>query len=147
MAVSDYLAGLALLISAISLFISWRQYSRDRSHLKLSLDIQDDVTKGPAFIIRVVNSGRRQTTVARGFARVSSGKRYPVFDTITVLEETDTLQFTVYLYDFFRTYSSKYYIQAFEVEDTTGRRFIVRTRHLKNRIKKYLTDMMSSTDR
>ena len=146
MAVSDYLAVLALLISAISLFISWRQYSRDRSHLKLSLDIQKDVTKGPAFIIQVVNSGRRQTTVARGFARVSSGKRYPVFDTLTVLEETDTLRFTVYLYDFTKTYSSKYYIQAFEIEDTTGRRSVVRTHHLKNQIKKYLTEKTPSIE-
>jgi hypothetical protein len=146
MAVSDYLAVLALLISAISLYISWRQYSRDRSHLKLSLDIEEDVTRGPAFMIQVVNAGRRQATVVRGYARVSSGKRYPVFDTQTVLEETDSLQFKVYFADFFRTFSSKYYIQAFEVEDTMGRRSTVSTRPLKNKIKKCLAEVMPPTD-
>ena len=135
---SDYLSILAVAISGISLYISWRQYSRDRSHLKLGLKVQEDIRNGPTFIISVVNVGRRPTTIVRGYALVSSGKRYPVFDTPTVLEETKTLEFSVPFAGFEKTFSFPYIIKAFEIEESTGKRSSIKTRHLKNQIKKYV---------
>jgi hypothetical protein len=138
MAFSDYISIFAITISALSLYLSWSQFSRDRSHLRLGLKIENDASKGPAFVISIVNVGRRSTTIARGYALVSSGKRFPVYDTPTVLEERKTLQFTVYFYDFFRSLSSGYFIEAFEVEDTAGKRYAVKTRPLRKKIEELL---------
>jgi hypothetical protein len=136
---SDYFSIFAVLISALSLYLSWRQYSRDRSHLKLGLKItREDIRKGPAFVVSVVNVGRRPATVPHGFAQVSSGKRYPVYDTPIVLEETKGFEFSVYFFDFFRSLSSGSFITAFVMEDSAGKRYSISTRPLKIQIKKCL---------
>ena len=37
---SDYLSIFAVLISSLSLYLSWRNFRRDRSHLKIKLDFK-----------------------------------------------------------------------------------------------------------
>ena len=144
MKLSDYLSIFAVLFSALSLYLSWRHYSRDRSHLKLGLKIQDDdIRRGPAFVVSVVNVGRRPATVTHGYARVSSGKRYPVYDTAIVLEETKGFHFIVYFRDFIRSLAMGYFATAFEIEDSTGKRYSISTRPLKAQIKKYLPAVKS----
>ena len=138
MTFSDYLSIIALVISALALFLSWRQYVRDQSHLKLNVDVQSDMVDGPMFIVKAVNQGRRPITIVRANARVSSGKAYPVFDTRTVLDETETLEFKVEFSGFFRTMASGYYIKAFEFEDTTGKRHIIKTSRLRKEVEKIL---------
>ena len=73
MTFSDILSVFAVLISSLSLVLSWRQYARDRSRLKLNLSLRDDVKDGPAFLVSAVNAGRRPVTVVRGVALVEFG--------------------------------------------------------------------------
>lgn len=120
MGFSDYLAIFAFLISALSLYLSWRQYQRDRGHLVSNISLLNHYGEN-TYQVRLVNSGRRLVTVQRVYARVRSGKRYPVFDTPTQLGETKTLEFNVSLMDFGETPNDPNSIVAFEVEDTTGK--------------------------
>lgn len=138
MAFSDYISIFALGISALALFISWRQYVRDQSNLKLAVRIHNDIVDGPMFILKAVNKGRRPLTIIQAYARVSSGKAYPVYDTRTTLDETEMLEFSVPFSGFFNTISSGYYIKAFEFEDTTGKRHIVKTRRLRKDVENML---------
>jgi len=56
------LGGLALLVSFISMIISYRTYRRDKSDLRVGLEYHH---RGPgaSFIVRVVNHGRRTARV------------------------------------------------------------------------------------
>lgn len=131
---SDIISIIALLVSFFALFISWRQFLRDQSHLILRIEIQDNIHTGPMFIVKAVNQGRRPITIIRADARVSSGKEYPVFDTCTTLNETETLEFKVPISGFFKSLSSGYYITAFELVDSTGKRHITKTRRLRRQV-------------
>ena len=95
MALSDILSIFAVLVSSLSLVLSWRQYARDRSRLKMNLSIKDDMKDGPAFLVSAVNVGRRPVTIVRGVALVESGHYYPVYDTRIELKENDAFEFSV----------------------------------------------------
>jgi len=120
MGFSDYLSIFALLISAFSLYISWRQYQRDRSHLAANITLLDRYGE-LTYQVRLVNKGRRMATIQRVYACVRSGKRYPVFDTPTQLAETKTLEFSVPLMGFGKAPNDPDHIVAFEAEDTSGK--------------------------
>jgi len=139
MAFSDYVAIFALVISAISLFISWRQYSRDSSQLKLSLQFHVKSGQGSAYTLRVVNSGRRPATVLKCYARLKSGKAYPVYDTPRNLEETDSLEVDIPLYGFKNSITHPLDIVAFEVEETSGRTCRIKTQRIGRDIRKAWT--------
>lgn len=111
---------------------------RDQSHLKLSVDVQSDYRSGPMYVLKAVNQGRRPVVILYAYARVSSGKTYPVFDTRTTLNETNSLEFTVPFSGFFKTLSSGCYIRAFEFEDSTGKHYVIKT----NRLRREVADML-----
>jgi hypothetical protein len=143
---SDYVSIFALTISLLSLIISWRQYMRDRGQIKLDVSLGQDIRSGPGYIVAIVNRGRRPVTIEGIFARVSSGKRYPVFDTRKTLDETETHQVSVPFSGFFKSISSGYYIQAFEVDDTTGKRYVVKTRSLRREVARVLSGNTESIE-
>jgi len=138
MTLSDILSVFAVLISSLSLVLSWRQYARDRSRLKLNLSLRDDMKGGPAFVLSAVNAGRRPATVVRGVAVVESGHYYPVYDTRIELKENDAFDFSVPFSGFFNSLPSGDFIKAFELEDSTGRRVSIGTRSLSKQIKKIM---------
>jgi len=129
MQISDYLSITAIIISAISLYISWREYERDRSQLKASLSIVDDNKGGETFLLKIVNSGRRPVNIRTVYARLRNRRRYPVFDTLTLLEETKNLEISIP----FEGFKNPGNVVAFEVDDTTGRRYSIKTRRV-NRV-------------
>ena len=138
MTLSDVLSIFAVLVSSLSLVLSWRQYARDRSRLKMKLSIKDDMKNGPTFLVSAVNDGRRPVTVVRGVALVESGHYYPVYDTRIELKENDAFEFSVPFSGFFKSMSSGDFIKAFELEDSTGRRVSIGTRNLRKQIKKIM---------
>lgn len=142
MSFSDTIAIIALTLSGLSLTLSWRQYLRDRGLIKLEVTLRKDIRSGPGFQLRVVNRGRRPVTIEAIYARVSSGKRYPVFDTQKTLNETDDLEVSVPFSGFFRSISSGYYIKAFEVDDTTGKCYAVKTQRLRGEVEKALRESL-----
>ena len=66
LSLSDYLSIGALIISSISLFLSWRQFSRDRGRLQLKLNFIEQ-PRGGAFTLVVTNDGRRPVTISKVF--------------------------------------------------------------------------------
>ena len=116
---SDLLAILAVVLSAISLYVSYRTYRRDASHLHIRLRYDADPVHGDGYTVRITNDGRRPAAISRVFACEKSGKRYPVMDTVTRLAETEFHDLSVPMAGFGNGHPSV--IRAFEVEDTTGR--------------------------
>jgi len=122
---SDYLSILAVMLSAISLYISYRNYRRDVSHLQISLRFDVSPGRGSEYIVRVTNDGRRPASIIRMSARLKNGEQYPVFDTLTLLTETQFKEVSVPMAGFRNEHPL--YIRAFEVQDSTGRVYKART--------------------
>lgn len=116
---SDYLAILALLISSASFYLSWRNYHRDTSRLKIRLDFRTHSGRGNEYLVNVTNVGRRTTTISKVYARLKDKKRFPVFDSSTPLGETQSKEISVPMAGF--NDEHPLYIRVFEVEDTTGK--------------------------
>lgn len=62
---SDYLSMIALVFSCLSLFLSWRNFLRDRSHLKVSLDFTHRQNQGSQYHVVITNDGRRTATLVK----------------------------------------------------------------------------------
>jgi hypothetical protein len=58
---SDALSIVALIISGISLIISWRTFTRDRSQIKIAANLELQEFGETSIIIEIVNVGRRIT--------------------------------------------------------------------------------------
>lgn len=67
MTFSDYIAISALLISIVSLFVSWYYNFRDRAQLKTSAQFYgvNEYNDTPYITIKVVNCGKRPTILTR----------------------------------------------------------------------------------
>lgn len=125
---SDFIAILALLISGVSLFLSWRQYQRDRSHIQANITLENKYGE-LIYDVHLVNSGHRPASIHCVYARVRNGKLYPVYDRPVQLEETKTIDFTVPMVGFSKTPKDPDNIVAFEVEDSTGKKIVFKTHH------------------
>lgn len=115
----------ALIVSCASFYLSWRNYRRDSSRLKINLEFDVNPGRGSAYTVRMINVGRRPASITRVYARLKNGKRYPVMDTTTVLAETQFKDLSVPMAGFRNEHPL--YITAFEVEDTTGKVYKART--------------------
>jgi hypothetical protein len=115
----------ALIVSCASFYLSWRNYRRDSSRLKINLEFDVNPGRGSAYTVRMINVGRRPASITRVYARLKNGKRYPVMDTTTVLAETQFKDLSVPMAGFRNEHPL--YIIAFEVEDTTGKVYKART--------------------
>jgi hypothetical protein len=133
----------ALSISAISLFISWRQYSRDNSRLKLSLEFHLKSGQGSGYTLRIVNTGRRPVTIYKCYARLKSGKVYPASVGERYLDETEPWEIFISLNTYKDLIGHPLDIVAFEVEETTGRISKIKTKKVRKEIRKVWT---SETD-
>ena len=122
---SDYLSIIAVILSATSLYISYQNYRRDTSRLKVKLDFDVTPGRGSKYTVRVANVGRRPASIVKVYARLKNGERYPVFDTLTLLAETQFKDVSVPMAGFRDKHPL--YIRAFEVEDTTGKVYKART--------------------
>lgn len=115
----------ALIVSCASLILSWRNFRRDSSRLKISLDFEVHPGRGSNYTVKITNVGRRPASIANVYARLRNGKRYPVFEMTTPLAETQFKDLTVPMAGFRNEHPL--YIKAFEVEDTTGKVYKART--------------------
>lgn len=70
----------ALVISCMSLLLSWRAFRRDRSDLHPTLDYFTRTDAGTSFNVRVVNHGRRVAYVERYSIYFKSGE--PLWDCV-----------------------------------------------------------------
>jgi hypothetical protein len=84
---SDYIAILALLVSCASFYLSWRNFRRDRSSLKLSMDFEGRPDHGLSYRVTVTNNGRRPATLMEVRALFWFRESQVVFEQETLLEE------------------------------------------------------------
>ena len=131
---SDYLSIIAVILSATSLYISYRNYRRDTSRLKIVLGFEVHPGRGSNYTVKITNVGRRPASIAKVYARLKNGKSYPVFDTTTLLTETQFKDLTVPMAGFRDEHPLD--IRAFEVEDTSGKVYKARTWKLWWQIRK-----------
>lgn len=124
----------ALIVSCASFFLSWRNFRRDASRLAIKLGFEVHPGRGSNYTVRITNIGRRPASIAKVYARLKNGNRYPVFDTTTLLTETQFKDLTVPMAGFRDEHPL--YIRALEVEDTTGKVYKARTWKLWWQIRK-----------
>lgn len=124
----------ALIVSCASFILSLRNFRRDVSRLKVILGFEVHPGRGSAYTVRITNVGRRPASVTKVYAHHKDGNRYPVSDATTLLTETQFRDLTVPMAGFQDDHPLD--IRAFEVEDTSGKVYIARTRKLWWRIRK-----------
>jgi len=128
---SDYLSTLALVISCASFFLSWRQFVRDASRLKLYLNYERETGSG-SFKLTIINDGRRPVTIEKIYLVATDNKRYSVLAGNFELEESQPYDVSIVL--------SAYGLHPVEVSriivwDTNGRKKSISTRNLQKKIR------------
>ena len=113
---SDYLSMVALVFSCASLFLSWRNFMRDRSHLILTLEYEN---RGRQFHITVINDGRRSATLVRVAALFWFRKREVFFEQETTLTEGTHKKLSAPLARF-SSISNPLAVRGFEGVDSVG---------------------------
>lgn len=124
----------ALVVSISSFILSWRNFQRDTSRLKVQLSYEVQHGRGSGYMVRITNVGRRPASVTGVYARIKNGKRYPVMDTTTLLAETQFKDLSVPMAGFGNEHPL--YIKAFEVEDSSGKLYKAQTWKLWWQIRK-----------
>ena len=142
---AEVASSVSLALSSIAVFISWRVYCRDRSHLQTDVEFHLMTGKGTAFLVRLVNKGRRLVSVREVGLRLHSGEllRTPDLVRPLVLGETESGDVLFPLYEYRDRISSPLDVSHAEAWDTTGRRYVVSCRRLRSQIAKEWT---SETD-
>jgi len=136
---AEVASSVSLALSSAALFISWRVYSRDRSHLQIDVEFHLKTGKGTAFLVPLVNKGRRLISVRHVGLRLHSGELLRPL----VLGETESADVLFPLYEYRDRISSPLDVSHAEAWDTTGRRYVVSCRKLRSQITKEWT---SETD-
>ncbi|MBI3166595.1 MAG: hypothetical protein IPG44_06450 [Anaerolineales bacterium] len=124
---SDYLSMIALVFSSLSLLLSWRNFRRDRSHLKLSLvfETHGKLADGQ-YLLTITNVGRRPATLVKVDAVFWFQKRHNIFSQETVLAEGARKSLSVYLV-FFPSISNPLAVRTFEAADSLGTKYRTNT--------------------
>lgn len=124
---TDIIAGLALVVAFISLYISWRAFRRDSSDLRVSLDFHLKTGQGTAFEVSVVNTGRRTTYIRKVSLYSKSGKEssYRGITSPIILEEAQhrDFLFPLYLPPLKTDFRSPLDVKRVEVHDTLGNKY------------------------
>lgn len=116
---SDYIAILALLISCASFYLSWRNFRRDRSHLKLTLDYEKQKRQ---YRIAITNDGRRVATLDKVDALLWFRRQQTVFEHETELTEGKQKNIFVPLV-MLPGISNAPAVRGFEAVDTRGNKY------------------------
>ena len=123
----------ALIIRISSFILSWRNFRRDRSHLKLSLDFENLPKQGSQFKVTITNDGRRTATLVRVDALFWFRKREIFFAQETTLTEGAHKKLSAPLARF-SSISSPLAVRAFEAEDSVGNKYRAGTLRLLYKI-------------
>lgn len=120
---SDYLAIFAFVLSSFSLFLSWKNYMRDRSHLKLQVTYKK---ANKEFQLLVTNDGRRIAVLQEVSALLWFGKRHTITTTLYDLTEDRQKSYSIPL-AMLPGISSPLRVRGFIVMDTRGNTYRVST--------------------
>jgi len=141
--------GISNVIAGLALLVSWFEYRRNRSHLKIRLQFHLKTKESEAaFLVSVVNSGRRPVSVEKVLLRLRSGEtwNYPPRDLYgkdaRPIELAETIPYP-YLFPLQlmpRTANGPLDIKQVEVYDTLGKKYICRvSRTLRSQIQREWT--------
>lgn len=119
------ISAVALMVSGVSLWISWRAHKRDEPHLRLTLHYHPESGAGTEFRIRVVNHGRRVCLIERAMVVFASGERLEEsFVGGKPLEESQSTDVWFPLYDKPLRSDIPVGVVRAEVYDTLGKRHV-----------------------
>ena len=135
-------SSIALIFSFASLILAWRNFRRDASRLKINIRYKVHPWQGGIYTVRITNIGRRPASLTHVYARYKNGKRYPVMDIPTQLEETQFKDLSVEMAGFHNDHPLS--IRAFEVEDSTGKVYKAHTWKLWWQLRKIRKPVMDS---
>ena len=129
------------LIGFLAVLIAWRQFSRDRSNLKIDVEFHLESGRGTAFLVSLVNNGRRPVSVRSVGLRLHSGRVLlrPDFITPEVLRETESRQVWFPLYEYRNDIHSPLDVAHAVASDTSEREYTVSCRKLRRQINKEWT--------
>src|SRR3989304_6447972 len=99
---AGYAVLIGLVLSPLALLISWRLYSRDRSRLQIDVEFHLETGKGTAFLVPLVNKGRRAVSVKDVGLRLHSGELLTTPDLVRplALGETECCNLWFPLYEY-----------------------------------------------
>jgi P pilus assembly chaperone PapD len=125
---SDYFSSIALLISAMSLFLSLRQYHLDRSALKTKL-IWRMGERDFWLVLQLKNTGRRVVTVTDIKIKTNEAtwRKFPLEEKVT-LDEQDFREFRFPVSASALSIDDSDHIVQIEVIDATGKKYISKTK-------------------
>lgn len=118
---SDYLSIFAVVLSSFSLFLSWKNYMRDRSHLTLKM-MYKKVNK--EFQLLVTNDGRRIAVLQEVNALLWISRTHTITTTTYELAEGKQKTYSVPL-AMFPGISNPFRVRGFVVMDTRGNSYRV----------------------
>lgn len=131
----------SLVISIISLFISWRAFERDRNNLKVTAEFHLESGQGTAFKVHLVNRGRRSINIENILLRLNSGKELmPKLDSPkVVLDENEPYICWFPLFHYKNELNSPLEIKQAEVYDSHGKKYSFPFSRLRKQISKEWT--------
>jgi hypothetical protein len=132
----------SLVVSILSLFISWRALTRDRSDLRVSAEFHLESEHGTTFKVRLVNQGRRPIHIENILLRLNSGKSLlsELVSPKIILDEGESYVFLFPLVHYQDEINSPLDIKRAEVYDTKGKKYTFPFSKLKKQIVKEWTE-------
>lgn len=137
MTISDFLSVFAIILSTVSLMLSWKQYSRDTGYLKLSLDFSVPPVGG-ALHLTITNIGRRPITVRDVYLYARKNEQFLLSVGNILLEETESREITIPISGYVE--KSPLEVKFIEVIDTRGKQCKISTLWLKLKMSRYSYD-------
>jgi hypothetical protein len=131
---SDFLSVFAVIISSVSLMLSWKQFSRDTGYLKLSLDFSVPPVGG-ALHLAITNIGRRPITVRNIYLCARRNERFLLSESNILLEETESREITIPISGYVE--KTPLEVKFIEVIDTRGKQCKISTFWLKWKMNRY----------
>ena len=112
----------ALIISCASFILSWRNFRRDRSHLKLTLEFENRRHQERQYKVTITNDGRRSATLTEVNVLLWFRKQHTIYKQDTLLEEGKQKPILVPL-AMIPFISTPLLIRAFEARDSVGHKY------------------------
>ena len=109
----------ALIISCASFILAWRNFRRDRSHLKLTLEFENRRSHESQYKVTITNDGRRSATLTEVNVLLWFREPHMIYKQDTLLEEGKQKPILVPL-AMIPSISTPLLIRAFEARDSVG---------------------------
>jgi hypothetical protein len=113
------LSSAAFIVSCASFVLSWQNFRRDRSHLRITLKFEDRPQQQAQYEVTITNDGRRSAKLIEVAALLWFRKRHIIYQQDTSLGEGEQKSIIVPL-AMIHSISTPLSIRAFQARDSVG---------------------------